>query len=89
MRLVQPTDFDILESLSNGKRNNAINIAVMLDRKRSYINTRLPILDDYELVDSVGPASNSGLYVITNLGESAVVHRDQYSNDVDFEKLIG
>ena len=65
MRLVQPTDFDILEELTDGERNNAINLAVLLDRNRAYINTRLPVLADYGLVDRVGPAPKSGIYTIT------------------------
>ena len=89
MRLVQPTDFDILEVLSDGKRNNAINIAVALDAKRPYINTRLPALLDYGLVDRVGPASNSGLYVITERGRRALEHRALYGrDDGNFESHI-
>ena len=43
MGLVQPTDFYILAAMVDGRGNNAINLATMLDRNRSYINTRLPI----------------------------------------------
>jgi predicted transcriptional regulator len=89
MRLVQPTDFDILEALSAGKRNNAVNIAAITEHDRSYINTRLPILADYGLIERVGPASNSGLYVITELGKSAAENRDKYSKSKDnFERLL-
>ena len=89
MRLVTPTDFEILSALSDGKRNNAVNIAVTLDKNRAYINTRLPILLDYGLVDRVGPADNSGLYVITEKGRAALTHRDAYHDDErDFEALI-
>ena len=89
MRLVQPTDFDILAALSDGKRNTAANIAHIIDRNRAYINTRLPILADYDLVDRVGPAPNSGLYVITQRGRAALDHREQYGEpDVDFAALL-
>lgn len=89
MRLTVPTDFEILQILSNGRRNNAINIAAHLDRNRSYINTRLPVLADYGLLNRVGPAPNSGLYEITEKGRIAASHREEYENDdVDFEKLI-
>lgn len=47
MRLASPTDFDILDALSNGKRNTAANIAIDLGRDRPYINTRLPVLADH------------------------------------------
>jgi len=89
MRLVSPTDFDILAAMSDGRRNNAINLAAMLDRNRSYINTRLPILLDYGLVERVGPAPNSGLYEITPKGRAVVEHRDSYDDtDVDFNALV-
>jgi len=89
MKLVQPTDFEILETLADGKRNNAINIAEMLDRERSYINTRLPELEEYDLVENVGPASNSALYAITERGQVALNNREAYENShTDFEELI-
>jgi DNA-binding MarR family transcriptional regulator len=89
MKLTQPTDFDILDVLSDGKRNNAINIAEKLDQERSYMNTRLPILEDYGLVESVGPAENSGLYVITESGQTALEYRDEYeAGEVDLEALL-
>ena len=88
MRLVTPTDFDILAALVDGRRNNAVNLAAILDRNRSYINTRLPILLDYDLVTRVGPAPNSGLYVITPKGRAVVKHRDAYASDDDFDALV-
>ncbi|GGL47679.1 ArsR family transcriptional regulator [Halocalculus aciditolerans] len=89
MKLAQPTDFQILSALSDGQRNNAVNLAHELDKNRSYINTRLPILADYELVERVGPAPNSGLYQITEKGQRALRHRDAYNDDdVDFDALI-
>lgn len=88
MRLVQPTDFEILEQLTDGERNNAINLAVLLDRNRAYINTRLPVLADYGLVDRVGPAPKSGIYTITDRGRAAVACREQYQDSDDFEATI-
>ena len=89
MRLVTPTDFDILATMTDGRRNNAINIATILDRNRSYINTRLPVLTDYDLLERVGPAPNSGLYVITPKGRAVATHRDRYTDtDVDFDALV-
>ena len=89
MRLTVPTDFEILQILSNGRRNNAINIAAHLDKNRSYVNTRLPVLADYGLLDRVGPAPNSGLYEITEKGRIAASHREEYQDDdIDFEALI-
>lgn len=89
MKLASPTDFDILEALSDGRRNNAVNLSHELGRNRSYINTRLPILADYELVERVGPAPNSGLYEITEKGQVVVANREAYADDdVDFDAFV-
>lgn len=89
MKLTSPTDFEILGVFSNRKRNNAINIAHELDKNRPYINTRLPILADYGLVETVGPAPNSGLYVITEKGRTALEFEEAYhDDDIDFEQLL-
>jgi predicted transcriptional regulator len=89
MRLAEPTDFEILEALSNGKRNTAANLSYVLDKDRSYINTRLPILADYELVERVGPAPNSGLYEITDRGQAVLDIRASASGpDIDFDARL-
>ena len=89
MKLASPTDFDILEALSDGKRNTAANIAIEIDRDRAYINTRLPILADYGLIERIGPSPKSGLYEITDKGRAALEHRDAYDDEnVDFESII-
>lgn len=89
MRLTVPTDFEILQTLADGKRNTAANLAHELDRDRSYINTRLPILADYGLLERVGSAPNSGLYVITERGQIAAANQAAYEDEtVDFEALI-
>ena len=46
MKLAVPTDFDILDALSDGRRNTAVNLSHILNKNRSYINTRLPVLAD-------------------------------------------
>jgi Mn-dependent DtxR family transcriptional regulator len=89
MKLVQPTDFDILETLSDGRRNNAINIAKLLDQERGYVNTRLPHLAEHALVETVGPANNSGLYQITKKGKKAIQYRHKYKENQDtFESML-
>lgn len=90
MRLTTPTDFDILEALSDGKRNNAANISRELDRNRSYINTRMPVLADYGLLTHVGPAERSGIYAITAKGRRALENREAYRDDqARFEEAVG
>ena len=83
IRLTQPTDFLILDALSDGKRDAASNIAKRIDKKRSYINTRLPVLADYNLIQKIGPHENSGLYQITPLGVAAVQKQALYDQDQD------
>lgn len=89
MKLAVPTDFEILEALANRKRNTAANLSYILDKDRSYINTRLPVLADYSLVERIGPAPNSGLYEITDKGLVVVDLQSEYKDDeVDFDALV-
>ncbi|QKY22260.1 MarR family transcriptional regulator (plasmid) [Halolamina sp. CBA1230] len=80
MRLVRPTDFHILEHLSDGNRNTASNIAKELEKDRSYINTRLPALANQGLITKVGPDENSGLYEITQRGYAVLELRGAYGH---------
>lgn len=89
MKLTSPTDFEILSALSDGKRNNAANLSHILDKNRSYINTRLPVLADYGLLERVGPAPRSGLYGITEKGLAVLELRDVYeADDEDFDAAL-
>ncbi|MFW6384657.1 MAG: ArsR family transcriptional regulator [Halodesulfurarchaeum sp.] len=89
MKLAVPTDFEILEALSDGRRNTAANLSYILDKDRSYINTRLPVLADYGLTERIGPAPNSGLYEITEKGHVVLDNREKYrEDDVDFDALV-
>lgn len=89
MRLVNPTDFEILEALADHGRNTAQNISLLIEKDRQYINSRLPQLTDYELTAQIGPADNSGLYELTDRGQ-IVVHHWQDHNDptADFDTII-
>ncbi|WP_420182121.1 hypothetical protein ACNO8S_14030 [Haloarcula sp. KBTZ06] len=87
VKLKRPVDFEILEALSDGQRDVGVNVAQRLDRNRSYINTRLPQLKDYELLDRVGPSERSGLYEITPKGVAALRLQDQYEQD-EFVDLV-
>jgi DNA-binding MarR family transcriptional regulator len=89
IRLVEPTDFLVLDALSDGQRNIAPNIAEMIDQDRTYINARLKVLNDKELIQRVGPNGSSGLYRITPLGIAALHKRDQYNHNPErFEDSI-
>lgn len=89
VKLQRPTDFLILELLAKKGRNVAVNIALEIDKSRSHVNVRLPILHDYGLVTKIGPAENSGLYEITEKGELVLEHRSKYKDpDIDFDEFI-
>ncbi|WP_435358912.1 winged helix-turn-helix transcriptional regulator [Haloarchaeobius sp. DFWS5] len=88
MRLRQPTDFLILEALQANGRNVATNLAHHTGKSRKNINSRLPVLADYGLVDKIGPADRSGLYEVTKKGKIALMYQDQYDEVDDFGDLI-
>jgi len=89
VKLQQPTDFLILEFLDEAGRNVASNISIEIDKSRSHINVRLPILEDYGLVTKIGPSENSGLYEITERGQLALKYREEYNENQDFfEKAV-
>ena len=89
MRLSQPTDFLILEALSDGERDTGANLAKRIDRDRKYMNAELPKLEDQRLVKKIGPHEKSGLYQITPLGIAAVQRQSLYSESEDeFETAI-
>lgn len=89
MKLVDPTDFEILEVLDETGRNTAKNLSVILQKDRSYINTRLSRLAANELVTRIGPANNSGLYELTARGDVVLDHWVAGGDtDADFEALI-
>jgi len=89
MRLSQPTDFLILEALSNGERDTGANVAKRIDRDRGYINTELPKLEDQRLMKKIGPHDNSGLYQITPLGIAVIQKQSLYNENKDeFEAAV-
>lgn len=88
MKLRRPTDFLILEALQLYGRNVAPNLAEIIDKSRKNINTRLPVLEDYGLVNKVGPSENSGLYEITEKGVIVLEQREAYSSADNFDALV-
>lgn len=89
MKLAEPTDFDILETLDERGRNTAQNVAIVLEKNRGYVNTRLPHLAELGLVERIGPAKNSGLYELTSKGRLVLEHYDEYGESkADFQELI-
>lgn len=88
MKLRRPTDFLILHGLYTEGRNVATNLAEITGKSRENINTRLPVLADYGLVEKIGPAERSGLYEITARGRRALLYADRYDEVEDFEALL-
>lgn len=90
VKLVVPTDFEILEVMSDERRQTAPNLAEILDRDSRYMNNRLAALAGSGFVQKVGPSDRSGMYIITQKGLAALEHRDKYSHDTadEFEKLL-
>jgi predicted transcriptional regulator len=88
MRLRRPTDFLILEALQAHGRNVATNLAEHTGKSRKNINSRLPVLADYGLVNKIGPADRSGLYELTKKGKIALMYQDKYDEVDDFGELV-
>jgi hypothetical protein len=88
VKLQRPTDFLILEVLAEKGRNVAPNIALEIDKGRSHVNVRLPVLADYGLVRKVGPAESSGLYEITDRGGAVLALREEYDSSNEFEQRV-
>lgn len=80
MRLRLPTDFDILEVLSRGKRQTPANVAAHVDKGRQYVRKRMNHLVEHGLVTEVGPSKRSGMYVITARGRAALALRGEYDH---------
>jgi hypothetical protein len=81
VKLVVPTDFEIMEAMSDGRRQTAPNLSEITGRKSRYMNNRLATLAGGGYVKKAGPSDNSGMYVITKKGLAALDHRDEYSHD--------
>lgn len=88
MMILRDVDWAILDALSDGKRNVAVNIALEKDTSPSYVNNRMTILLDYRLVSKVGPSENSGLYEITRRGRAALELRDEYDRGPEWEEKV-
>lgn len=67
-RVLNDTDWRILETMADGRRTNAPDLAERLDVDRSYLNTRLPYLATFDFISRVA----RGLYEIDDRGIAAV-----------------
>lgn len=97
LSLRQPTDFLILEAFSNGENYTAGAIAHRIQNviysdheiTKENVNTRLPELENYGLLEKVPAIGRSGLYRISEAGLIALDYKTEYDNpNVDFLELI-
>jgi predicted transcriptional regulator len=91
MQLTIPTDLELLIELSDKKRNTAANLSDILDIDRAYINTELSSLEDYGLLNKVGPHPESGVYEITEKGlqvKAIAMASSKPVSDIDYESKI-
>lgn len=79
--LTVPTDIEIINLLSNGKRQTPANVAAHLDHDPRYMSERLRKLKLREYIRDSPPAERSGMYELTNLGKIAAFHIDKYVRD--------
>jgi len=78
VRLVDPTDFEILEQMGDEQRYTPGHLADLLEKDSTYMSNRLGQLRGYGLVERVG---TSTMHVITARGEAALQLRDEYDHD--------
>lgn len=79
--LTIPTDLEIIELLSAGKRQTPANVAAHLDRDSRYMSERLRDLEKREYICDAPPAERSGMYELTRLGGIVAFHIHAYVRD--------
>lgn len=90
MKLVMPTSFQVLRVLNDRKRQTAPNLAEILEKDSRYMNNQLNDLAGQGLVRRVGPSENSKMFEITEKGQVAVEHAEEYSHHsaTEFGRLV-
>ena len=85
MLLQLPTDRLILKELQRGQ-NLGANVAENIDRHKKTVTRRATQLEDYGLVENIG----NGVYRLTDRGEVALEHIDEYDRDDsdEFRQLV-
>lgn len=79
--LTSPTDLEIMDLLSDGRRQTPANMAAYLDRDPAYMSERLRNLEEREYIRDAPPADRSGMYELTDLGKIAAYHINKYVRD--------
>jgi len=87
MRLYR-IDFEILDALNEHGRNVSINLQHYTTKESSYLNQRLPELQDAGLVRKIGPSNYSGLYEIAEFGKAVLDHQDAHLGSQDLDAFL-
>jgi predicted transcriptional regulator len=77
LKLTDPTDFDILSFMNDGKRHQPPEIAAAIGHKDQYVRNRISNLRGLGLVENI---PNSSMYVLTEKGRVTLDLQDQYDH---------
>lgn len=69
---MNPTDWEVLQILGDGRRHHRANLAKITDKDGDYISQRLSRMYEDDLVHRVGPAERSGEYEIAPRGRATL-----------------
>ena len=78
MRLVEPTDFEILDQMDDQQRYTPGYLAELLAKDSTHMSNRLGQMRGYGLVERVG---GSTMHVITERGKAALQLRDESDHE--------
>lgn len=79
MKLVRPTDFEILDVFRDGRHYTTSVVAHYLDKEPTYVSTRIGKLKSYGLITVLGAVKQCKLYRITVTGLTALAHHHVYT----------
>jgi len=85
MRFKHPVEIEILREIADDRRQTSKNLAEIIGEDRNYVNNRVGALSGSGVLERVGPADNSGIYEITDMGHRALRFQDKYAHEHAFE----
>lgn len=90
MKLTDPTSFQVLRVIADGRPQTATNLGEILDQDARYMSNQLNDLHKTGLVRRVGVAETSRMFEITEKGRIALEYADKYSHQraSEFGELV-
>lgn len=90
MKLTDPTSFQVLRVIADGRPQTATNLGEILDQDARYMSNQLNDLHKIGLVRRVGVAETSRMFEITEKGKIALEYADKYSHQraSEFGELV-